>query len=154
MSPWCEALVALGLTFGLVCQPEESPPVELPAPEAAPEPPRAEVAPPFPVVVVHESADAPAPEPPAAPETVIVMVEAPPDLNLYRRALEAALAARAARPGAVAAVEAEPAGTMGEEPLDALPAMAAAGGDTVTLPPRVDATALRRPGAGLGPAGR
>ena len=120
MSPLCEALAALGLTFGLVCQPEESPPVELPAddpaawavqpPVPAPvdEPPRAVVAPPFPVVVVHEAPPVAVETPGLKPERVIVMVEAPPDLNPYRRALEAVLRPGAARPGAVAAVEVLP----------------------------------------------
>ena len=141
MSPLCEALAALGLTFGLVCQPEESPPVELPAddpaawavqpPVPAPvdEPPRAVVAPPFPVVVVHEAPPVAVETPGLKPERVIVMVEAPPDLNPYRRALEAVLRPGAARPGAVAAVEVLPAHAA------AFPAVAGAGEQTPVLAP-------------------
>ena len=159
VSALCEALVALGLTFGVLCQPDEGARVELPAddpaawaieppaPEPGPEPAPATEPPAFPVVVVHEPTAALKPEPAAAPEPVIVLVEEPRDLSPYRAALEAALSAGAMNPGAVAAVEASPEASADKADasvIAGLPALDTS--ETAALPPALTQPRYAAPG--------
>ena len=91
-------------------------------------------------MVVHEAPRVVVETVELKPEPVVVTVEAPPDSSPYRLALEAALAARAASPGAVAAVQAR------REPAVALPAMARAGEQTPVLAPALTQPRYAAPG--------
>lgn len=95
MSTFCDALVALNLTLGVMCQPgEEIAPPTLPDDdkrvwEVTPPPPTPEAkTPTFPPVVIKQEA----PPPPAPPQPLPVVAPPPPPPNPYRLALEATLA--------------------------------------------------------------
>ncbi|MBF0250766.1 MAG: TrbI/VirB10 family protein [Alphaproteobacteria bacterium] len=99
MSALCEALIALGLTFGTLCQQNvDGKAIELPADDkdawAVTPPPLPEKieAPAFPPVVIKEPAPPP-PPPPPQPAPVVVKPE-PPKPDPYRLALEAAISGK------------------------------------------------------------
>lgn len=105
MSPLCEALIALNLTFGIVCQPAATG-QSSPLPEddkavwdyKAASPVVDEKAPRFPVPVVVVREQAPPPPPAPVKKVMKAVVPPPPPPDFFRLAIEAALSAPSAPP--------------------------------------------------------
>jgi len=108
MSTLCDALVALNLTLGIMCQPgDEAAVPTLPdddkkvwAIPSPPPPPEAKT-PVFPPVVIKQEAPPPSPPPPPLP----AVTPPPPPPNPYRLALEAALSRRGDPSNGIATIE-------------------------------------------------
>lgn len=108
MSTFCDALVALNLTMGVLCQPaDDAKAPALPDDDkrvweiSPPAPPPEIQTPVFPPVVIKQEMPAP-PAPPPPPPAV---APPPPPPNLYRLALEAALGDRGDPSAGIATIE-------------------------------------------------